>query len=448
MRDPSSSNIGDYVILKTLGSGSTGIVKLARHAHTGHFVALKFVKDSLIYTDTDLFKKFRREIAVLKLLSSFTSTLNSQQPSPIASRLGVMQLLDVIHLPKTAVLVMEYCSGGDLFDVLVENGCLPEDVVLDYLQQLVHALHFCHVRGVCHRDLKPENILLTDDNRVKLVDFGMSSMHTPGTKLQTACGSPQYCAPEVLHGDPYDGRAADVWSLGVTLFAMTTGGLPFDDDNLHRLSAKIRSGAFYIPPEVPDTLADLLRAMLTVDPAERISLEGVMASSWFQSRPVREGIFVETDWTHWSTTKFDAPVHEPDGDIVRHLVDLGFGNGLTIRRRIRMDMPCKERDFYRALAAFYPVVPGANLPEPLQAPPVLQTGGFAPDSVCNNGVVPVVGRPPPLAVAAAAAVAVPGSDLVRSWLPALFNSLPHEQAPTLAASVVSESAPPASISFS
>lgn len=346
-----STRIGDYVVLKTLGTGATGKVKLARHVHTGQYVALKIVRNNILHANSSLYEKVRREIAVLKLIAASCRRINSAHPSLTVQRhIGLMQLLDVYHYENAVVLVLEYCHGGELFDLLLRDGCLSTPVVLDYFQQLVHALDFCHQRGICHRDLKLENILLTHDNHIKIVDFGMATLLFPNTFLHTCCGSPQYCAPEVLRGDLYEGNQADVWSLGVILFVMTTGGLPFDDDNLHSLMAKIRSGAFYMPPEVPKDVAEVIRMMLITDPSQRATLHDVKQSAWFNSHPCREDVFVEPFLIGKGDQVVDTtPVRNPDAQVLKHLAELGLGNVKTIQRRLENAAPCRERQFYHML---------------------------------------------------------------------------------------------------
>lgn len=351
--------IRNYEVIKTLGAGSTGKVKLARHRVTNELVALKIIRKDLLVRKRNLFTKVRREIAVMKLIAGNCLAVEQNKhalaqlcPEPIPeSHIGVLQLLDVYDTENSFVLVLEYCDGGELFDLLVQNGYLPEHQVLDLFQQLVCALDFCHNRGICHRDLKPENVLINADGRVKLADFGMASLLTPGSLLETSCGSPQYCAPEVILGEPYAGCAADVWSLGVVLYAMTTGGLPFDDDNLHRLMAKINSGAFYMPAEVPDDLADLIRSMLTVDPSQRATLNDIKKSKWFLSSPCRKDIYMEEQDAVVlpPQSEDDVPVEDPDSAILQYLRDLGLGDDPTIRRRLRTSARCLERDFYYQL---------------------------------------------------------------------------------------------------
>lgn len=352
-------SISDYQILRTLGSGATGKVKLARHPHTNELVALKIIRKDLLDRKRDLYTKVRKEIALMKLIAANCLVVESQQDEMAAflptllpdAHIGVMKLLDVYDTNTSFVLVLEHCDGGELFDLLIEQGYLPQAQVLDLFQQLVYALEFCHNRGICHRDLKPENVLLMADGRVKLADFGMGSLLTRGALMDTACGSPQYCAPEVISGDQYVGEAADIWSLGVVLYAMTTGGLPFDDDNLHRLIAKINSGAFYVPEAVPDDLAALIQAMLTVDPKKRITLESIKKSDWFLSQPCRHDIYIDRTSGYVQSLEIedDQPVVQPEREIVRYLTDLGFGDSPMILRRLAAKEQCVERIFYYQL---------------------------------------------------------------------------------------------------
>ncbi|PXF43307.1 putative serine/threonine-protein kinase [Gracilariopsis chorda] len=356
---PAPRLIGDYIPISTLGVGSTGKVKLARHVTTRQLVALKLIRKTLLHAKPQLFQKIRREIAIMKLVASNCFHIHRQHSTPpiipaaaVSPRVGIMNLIDVYETDTSIVLVLEYCQGGELFDYLIQNGHLPEPQVRDFFQQLVHALEFCHNRAVCHRDLKPENVLLTADGRVKLADFGMATLLTPGALMETSCGSPQYCAPEVLLSEVYEGCAADVWSLGVILFAMTTGGLPFDDDNFQRLISKIQSGAFYMPPDVPAPLADLIHSMLVVDPAQRITLEHIKRLEWFSATPCRTDVYQDDSVSvHAMLAAFeDRPLYHPDSQILRYLADLGLGDFPTLRRRLASQETCLERDCYNQFA--------------------------------------------------------------------------------------------------
>lgn len=357
---PAAAQVGPYVILETLGMGASGKVKLGRHIKTGELVALKFVRNNLLSSNSALYDKLRREMAVLKFIAATHRQLQRASRTPDVQSMGVLNLLDVFDYGQSTVLVLEYCPRGELFDLLSSEGCLASDVVLDYTQQLVHALAFCHRRGICHRDLKLENILVSQSGALKIADFGMASLTFPGSFLRTSCGSPQYCAPEVILGESYNGAIADIWSLGIILYAMTTGGLPFDDDNFQRLVMKIQSGAFYMPSEVPQPIAQLITRMLDPDASTRITLDEIKESEWFNSSPCRSDVYVEPINDQQSDENNSAAcnhnknvgIAHPDDEVVRQLVDLGLGDVNVIKLRLRGEKPCKEKDYYYVLFDF------------------------------------------------------------------------------------------------
>jgi len=153
----------------------------------------------------------------IKMLSRFSG----QHPN-------IIKLLDVIETRETVCTIMEYCSGGEYFDLIARRRRIPESEAKIYFKQLISALKHIHSEGASHRDLKPENILLDGNSNIKIGDFGLSCLAGDGKCLKTSCGSPNYAAPELLNGEPYDGCAADMWSTGVILYASIMGALPFD----------------------------------------------------------------------------------------------------------------------------------------------------------------------------------------------------------------------------
>jgi len=182
--------------------------------------------------------------------------------------------------------VMELVSGGELFQYLIKNGKMNDDGARKLFRQLISALRCCHALNICHRDIKPENLMLDDDGNLKLGDFGYAqfmrciSDKTHGW-VETSCGSPHYASPEVIRGGRYIGKQADVWSSGVVLFALLTGGLPFDHENVRQLLAKVCEGRFNIPHWVTPAAADLIRRMLTLDPTQRITTDEIERHPWF-----------------------------------------------------------------------------------------------------------------------------------------------------------------------
>ncbi|TKS73242.1 Serine/threonine-protein kinase BRSK2 [Collichthys lucidus] len=168
-------------------------------------------------------------------------------------------------------LVLEHVSGGELFDYLVKKGRLTPKEARKFFRQIMSALDFCHSHSICHRDLKPENLLLDEKNNIRIADFGMASLQVGDSLLETSCGSPHYACPEVIRGEKYDGRKADVWSCGVILFALLVGALPFDDDNLRNLLEKVKLGVFHMPHFIPPDCQNLLRGMIEVDASKRLT---------------------------------------------------------------------------------------------------------------------------------------------------------------------------------
>ena len=195
--------IGNYVFCRTLGSGSTGKVKLAERKDDGTLVAIKIIKKSAFILKPDLEKKVHREIALMKLLN---------HPN-------LLKLIEVYESERHLYMVLEFASSGELFDFLIARRRLDIQTAINFFRQIIYALDYLHSHAICHRDLKPENILLDDFNKIKIADFGFARW-MKNNIAETSCGSTHYAAPEVIRGLRYDGRSADVWSCGVILYAL------------------------------------------------------------------------------------------------------------------------------------------------------------------------------------------------------------------------------------
>ncbi|KAG9464099.1 hypothetical protein GDO78_020497 [Eleutherodactylus coqui] len=179
-------------------------------------------------------------------------------------------------------MVMEYVSGGELFDYICKHGRVEEPEARRLFQQILSAVDYCHRHMVVHRDLKPENVLLDAHMNAKIADFGLSNMMSDGEFLRTSCGSPNYAAPEVISGRLYAGPEVDIWSCGVILYALLCGTLPFDDEHVPTLFKKIRGGVFYIPEYLNRSVATLLIHMLQVDPLKRATIKDIREHEWFK----------------------------------------------------------------------------------------------------------------------------------------------------------------------
>uniref|UniRef100_A0A8C9YP64 non-specific serine/threonine protein kinase n=1 Tax=Sander lucioperca TaxID=283035 RepID=A0A8C9YP64_SANLU len=254
--EPQQPHVGNYRLLKTIGKGNFAKVKLARHILTGREV--RRTQSLILYT----VKSPTLEILVNK---------------------NILVLFEVIETERTLYLVMEYASGGEVFDYLVAHGRMKEKEARAKFRQIVSAVQYCHQKHIVHRDLKAENLLLDADMNIKIADFGFSNEFTMGNKLDTFCGSPPYAAPELFQGKKYDGPEVDVWSLGVILYTLVSGSLPFDGQNLKELRERVLRGKYRIPFYMSTDCENLLKRFLVLNPAKRGTLEQIMKDRWINA---------------------------------------------------------------------------------------------------------------------------------------------------------------------
>ncbi|XP_072424683.1 MAP/microtubule affinity-regulating kinase 3a isoform X12 [Chiloscyllium punctatum] len=285
-------HIGNYRLLKTIGKGNFAKVKLARHILTGREVAIKII-DKTQLNPTSLQKLFR-EVRIMKCLN---------HPN-------IVKLFEVIETEKTLYLVMEYASGGEVFDYLVAHGRMKEKEARAKFRQIVSAVQYCHQKQIVHRDLKAENLLLDADMNIKIADFGFSNEFTVGNKLDTFCGSPPYAAPELFQGKKYDGPEVDVWSLGVILYTLVSGSLPFDGQNLKELRERVLRGKYRIPFYMSTDCENLLKRFLVLNPSKRGTLEQIMKDRWINAGHDDDELrpFVEPDLDISDSKRIDLMV--------------------------------------------------------------------------------------------------------------------------------------------
>lgn len=250
-----------YEFLETLGKGTYGKVKKARES-SGRLVAIKSIRKDKIKDEQDLMH-IRREIEIM-------SSLNHPH---------IIAIHEVFENSSKIVIVMEYASRGDLYDYISQRQRLSERDARHFFRQIVSAVHYCHQNGVVHRDLKLENILLDANGNVKIADFGLSNLYHQGKFLQTFCGSPLYASPEIVNGRPYTGPEVDSWSLGVLLYILVHGTMPFDGQDHKTLVKQISDGAYREPPK-PSDACGLIRWLLMVNPTRRATLEDVAGHWW------------------------------------------------------------------------------------------------------------------------------------------------------------------------
>ncbi|XP_061101756.1 maternal embryonic leucine zipper kinase [Conger conger] len=252
-----------YEVYETIGSGGFAKVKLGRHILTGENVAIKIMDKKDLGDDLP---RVKIEIEAMKNLS----------------HQHVCRLYHVIETSTKIFMVLEYCPGGELFDYIIAKARLSEEETRVFFRQIVSALAYVHSQGYAHRDLKPENLLIDEDHNLKLIDFGLCAKPKGGLgyELKTCCGSPAYAAPELIQGKAYIGSEADVWSMGVLLYALLCGYLPFDDDNCMVLYRKITRGQYDHPHWLSPGSILLLNQMMQVEPKMRVTVRHLLDHPW------------------------------------------------------------------------------------------------------------------------------------------------------------------------
>lgn len=298
-------HIGKYRLLKTVGKGNFAKVKLAKHIPTGKEVAIKIIDKTQLNPGS--LQKLFREVRIMKTLD---------HPN-------IVKLFQVIETEKTLYLVMEYASGGEVFDYLVLHGRMKEKEARAKFRQIVSAVQYCHQKKIIHRDLKAENLLLDSEMNIKIADFGFSNEFIPGNKLDTFCGSPPYAAPELFQGKKYDGPEVDVWSLGVILYTLVSGSLPFDGSTLRELRERVLRGKYRIPFYMSTDCENLLKKFLVLNPARRASLE--VSTSTTSQQTIMKDRWMNMGFEEEELLPFKEPILDiSDQKRIEMLVTMGY----------------------------------------------------------------------------------------------------------------------------
>ncbi|XP_032214538.1 serine/threonine-protein kinase SIK3 isoform X6 [Mustela erminea] len=310
-RGPVPARIGYYEIDRTIGKGNFAVVKRATHLVTKAKVAIKIIDKTQL--DEENLKKIFREVQIMKMLC---------HPH-------IIRLYQVMETERMIYLVTEYASGGEIFDHLVAHGRMAEKEARRKFKQIVAAVYFCHCRNIVHRDLKAENLLLDANLNIKIADFGFSNLFTPGQLLKTWCGSPPYAAPELFEGKEYDGPKVDIWSLGVVLYVLVCGALPFDGSTLQNLRARVLSGKFRIPFFMSTECEHLIRHMLVLDPSKRLSMEQICKHKWMKlgdADPSFDRLIAECQ-----QLKEDRQIDPLNEDVLLAMEDMGLDKERTLQ---------------------------------------------------------------------------------------------------------------------
>ncbi|EAX98372.1 CAMK family protein kinase [Trichomonas vaginalis G3] len=270
----STHSLESYQIKYNIGKGGFAQVYYAIHKLTGTKVAIKIIPKSKFSDDTDSKIRIQREIEILRKI---------RHPF-------VAELFDVVETDDNICIIMEYAQNGTLLNYLNEFGPFTEENAKLIFAQLIIVMKYLFSNfQIVHRDIKAENILLDSNNNIRVIDFGLSSYQLGGQLFKTQSGSPCYASPELLLCKEYT-IAADIWSAGVLLYALVSGNLPFQDQNMTKLVQKIAFKELDYPDNFSDQLIDLLKKILQRDQSKRITLDEIMAHPW-----VKDSIKTMTD---------------------------------------------------------------------------------------------------------------------------------------------------------
>jgi calcium-dependent protein kinase len=271
---------------KKLGEGSYGSVSKAKNLSTGAVRACKSISKAHMKN----IERFKQEIALMKIMD---------HPN-------IIKLYETFEDHRNIYLIMELCSGGELFDKIIEAGHFTEVQAAILMQQIIRAIYYMHENHVCHRDLKPENFLFMtreaiDKNLLKIIDFGLSCKFEAGQVLTTKAGTPYYVAPQVLAGK-YD-HSSDLWSCGVIMYVLLCGYPPFFGETDAEVLSKVRLGNFSFNASdwknISEDAKNLIRMLLKVNPRDRYTAEQALNHEWIKNKaPAAKNVSLQQDFVN------------------------------------------------------------------------------------------------------------------------------------------------------
>ncbi|KAF8440136.1 hypothetical protein BGX38DRAFT_1097296 [Terfezia claveryi] len=294
---------GTWVLGKTVGAGSMGKVKLAKRLDGSEQVAVKIVPRHLIH-DRGIDPASGAPLPPKHDESKEVRTAREAAIVTLLDHPYICGMRDVIKTNNHWYMLCEYVNGGQMLDYIISHGRLKEKQARKFGRQIASALDYCHRNSIVHRDLKIENILISKTGDIKIIDFGLSNLFAPRSHLKTFCGSLYFAAPELLQAKQYVGPEVDVWSFGIVLYVLVCGKVPFDDQSMPALHAKIKRGMVDYPTWLTPDCRSILSRMLVTDPKARATLGEIMHHPWLNKGfngppenhlPLREPITLPLD---------------------------------------------------------------------------------------------------------------------------------------------------------
>lgn len=336
-------SIGDWDFVRTIGAGSMGKVKLAKHNATNEKCAVKIVpRAAKLYQRAHAHdpppqspeEAMQRQKEYEKEVARDKRTIREGALGRLLFHPHICRLYEMVPMTNHYYMLFEYVEGGQLLDYIVSHGSLNEKYARKFARGIASALDYCHRNNVVHRDLKIENIMINKDGEIKIIDFGLSNLYTPHHLLKTYCGSLYFAAPELLCAKPYTGPEVDVWSFGVVLYVLVCGKVPFDDPVVSALHDKIKKGNVEYPSFISRECVSLLSRMLVVDPAKRATLAEVIQHPW-----MNKGF----DYAVSSYTPKRTPLSLPlDPQIIQTISSLDLGSAPAIAEELTLIISSPE----------------------------------------------------------------------------------------------------------
>ena len=327
-------NIGPYEILDLLKEGSSSKIYLARSKYTNEYVAIKAINKSPLKNNLDDLLLITKQIETLKILK----------------HRNIVTLYEIYESKKYIYLITEYLSGKDLIEKIIHKKRFNEEEALRIFFQLLDAFTYMHKMNICHRNIRTEHILFDKNNRPKIVGFGYSSFYESNKVIEGAYGSLCYACPEIIDEMPYNPELADVWSLGVILYVLICGYLPFSDEDDNKNKILISNGKIDFPKEISNKLKDLLRHMLDKNPNKRYTFAKIIKHPWI--KPYGENLFSQGINIHKTIFPVDERIlniineygldkNKVKNDLIMNKYNIGTGLYKQIVRKL-LDLKIKN----------------------------------------------------------------------------------------------------------